>query len=471
MNHNQDPHRLLQAVLRTDFRMFVMKVYQTVSGGSPFLDNWHLDAMAYEIGRVLDGNNRRLLMTIPPRHLKSITVSVALPAFILGHNPHARLICVSYSSELSKKHAADCRAVIESDWYRALFPHTFISDRKNTETEIRTTKGGFRLTTSVGGTITGRGANYIVLDDPMKPDDAMSEPARRKLEQWYVNTLLSRLDDKNNGAIILIMQRLHVDDFANYLLEQGGWTHLNLPAIAEAAQSIAMGPDQVFHRPLDHVLHAERESRETLEKLKREMGPLAFSAQYQQDPVVPDGNIVKKEWFRYYAFTPELTPSDQIVISWDTASKPGEHNDYSVGTIWLKRGKDFYLLDVVRRKVDYPTLKRLILNTAHRFNDPVTLIEDKGSGTQLIQDFRHDGTLRPIGIVPKVEKLIRMSAQSAKINAGQVFLPERATWLEEFIKELLQFPQGKHDDQVDSVSQFLEWASKPQRSGPSVIQL
>src|SRR5215471_4361421 len=211
--HRRSPRQsLLNALLRNDFCCFVQKVFATVCPGDAFMPNWHLEAMAYSLERVRRGETNRLIITMPPRNLKSICVSVALPAFILGHDPTRRIIAVSYSQDLATKHSNDCRTVLQSEWYREIFPKTRIDSSKNTEAEFMTTARGFRLATSVGGTLTGRGGNLIIIDDPTKPDDAFSEVKRSAANQWFTNTLLSRLDDKRTGAIAVVMQRVHIDD-------------------------------------------------------------------------------------------------------------------------------------------------------------------------------------------------------------------------------------------------------------------
>jgi hypothetical protein len=191
---------VLDAILRSNLAAFIQKTFVTVSPGDAFAGNWHIEAMAHELNKVMRNENRHLIITIPPRHLKSICTSVALPAYMLGHDPTKRIICVSYSQELAVKHANDCRIVMNSDWYRRAFPRTRIDPSKNTETEFMTTERGFRLSTSVGGTLTGRGGDLIIIDDPIKPADAMSDTTRQRLIDWYGTTLLSRLDDKEKGA-------------------------------------------------------------------------------------------------------------------------------------------------------------------------------------------------------------------------------------------------------------------------------
>ena len=236
------------AILRSDFYSFVQAAFPIVSGGEELLRNWHLEAMAYALTRVMRGEIRRLIINVPPRSLKSICASVAFPAFLLGHDPTLRIICVSYAEALARKHAGDTRALMRSPLYRRLFPGTRISPRKDTELEFMTTKGGFRLATSVGGTLTGRGGGLVILDDPMKPQDAYSETARETVKQWYAAHLLSRLDNKAEDGIIVVMQRLHVDDLVGHLLEQEGWTLLKLPAIAQSDETTLLGPDRCYVR-------------------------------------------------------------------------------------------------------------------------------------------------------------------------------------------------------------------------------
>jgi hypothetical protein len=242
--------------------IFVQAAFPIVAGGQVLQRNWHLEAMTAALNDVINGKSRRLIITVPPRSLKSICASVALPAFALGQDPSGNIICVSYSDDLSRKHGNDCRALMHSTMYRRIF-RTRISPLKDTEAEIRTTAGGSRLTTSVGGTLTGRGGNLLIIDDPLKPQDAQSESARDSLKQWYSNTLLSRLDHKSEGSIIVVMQRLHPDDLVGHLLEEGGWTHLNLPAIAETeckyrARQSSLSPSTHWRTPSPRTRERDR---------------------------------------------------------------------------------------------------------------------------------------------------------------------------------------------------------------------
>ncbi len=447
---------LLTLSLRRDLVSFIHRSFQTVSPGEPYQHNWHIEAIAWHLKQCRERNIKRLIITLPPRGLKSICASVAFPAWALGRDPKLRIICASYSNELTAKHARDCRAVMASAWYRKLFPKSRINPKKNTELEFETTARGYRLGTSVGGTLTGRGGNIIVIDDPMKPTEGMSDTKREAVKQWFDNTLYSRLDSKRDDVIILVMQRLHIDDLVGHVLAAEDWVHLDLPAIADEPQSIPIGDDEIHHREIGDVLHPEREPRETLEHIKETIGSQAFSAQYQQAPVPPGGALIKRNWFRFYRDPPHKS-GVRMVQSWDTASKADEIHDYSVCTTWLVDGKDYYLIDVFRDRLEYPDLKRRVLTEAQHHGAKTVLIEDSGSGTHLIQELQRENAIRPIGRAPKGDKVTRMSAQSAKIEAGQVYLPERAPWLEDFLVEMMHFPSGRHDDQVDSVSQFLAW--------------
>jgi predicted phage terminase large subunit-like protein len=324
-----------------------------------------------------------------------------------------------------------------------------------------TTARGFRYATSVGGTLTGRGGNLLILDDPLNALEASSDRARETLKQWYANTLLTRLDNKADDAIVVVTQRLHVDDLVGHLLEQGGWTELSLPAIAEVEQVVPLGSERYYHRKVGELLHPEREPAWALENLKRTMGSVDFAAQYQQQPVPPGGNLIKWAWFRVYEKPPMRDVGDHTIVSWDTAMSAGELSDYSACVVLHLKGEDAFILDVVRERLDYPDLRRKIIDLHRRWrnytNSYALLIEDKGSGMSLIQDLKGEG-IRAIPMKPTMDKVMRMNGHLARIEAGCVHLPRLASWLDDFRKELMEFPSGKHDDQVDALSQALDRA-------------
>jgi len=231
---------VLDALLRTSFHSFMTKAFTSLNSTQQFQDNWHLDAITYQFERCLSGECKRLLITLPPRSLKSHIASVSFPAYILGKNPTARIICASYSQSLADHLSTQTRAVMDTDWYQGIFPATKVSAKKDSMSEFVTSNNGVRLATSVGGTLTGRGAQFIIVDDPHKAEEAESETHRSNVRKWFTGSLLSRLDHKSEGVIAVIQQRLHEDDLAGHLIESGGWEHLNLAAISEYEQTIAL---------------------------------------------------------------------------------------------------------------------------------------------------------------------------------------------------------------------------------------
>ena len=281
--------------------------------------------------------------------------------------------------------------------------------------------------------------------------------------EWFGNALLSRLNDKENDAIVAVMQRLHEDDLAGHLLRQGGWLHLNLPSIATEDQEIPLAYGLTHRRKQGDLLHPARESRATLDKIKAQIGSLQFSCQYQQQPIPLEGNIIRRNWFSHYDILPTAGYQTRIVQSWDVAMTTGTLNDYSVCTTWLVNYLDAYLVHVFRDRLEYPALRRKVIALALEHKAETVLIEDAGPGMNLIQDLRADqkkSIVNPIAIKPEGSKVERMVAQSAKIEAGHVYLPKDAPWLDTFMMELLAFPHGSNDDQVDSVSQFLIWSQQ-----------
>jgi hypothetical protein len=261
---------VVDSILRSDFLSFIEKCFNELNSGTTYRPNWHIDAIAHELERCRTGANKRLIVTLPPRSLKSLCSSIALPAFVLGHDPSQRLINVSYSQELGNKFTSGFRQVVNSDWYRRLFPATRAA--RDIESEFETTRGGGRVSISVGGSMTGRGGNFIIIDDPLKAEEGLSRPARERVNDYYGTTLLTRLDSKIDGVIVLVMQRLHAEDLAGRLIREGGWVHLNLPAIAMHDEAIALTNGRWHFRKLGDLLHPEHEPLKSLQELCRSLG-------------------------------------------------------------------------------------------------------------------------------------------------------------------------------------------------------
>jgi len=427
--------------------------------------------MASELTSVADGTNRRLIINLPPRHLKSFLSTIALPAWLLGRNPSAQIICVSYAQELADKFGRDCRQIMGSSWYRLMFPKTVLTAKKHASAEFETTAGGFRLATSTGGVLTGRGADFIIIDDPLKASDAFSEKAREGLNDWYGRTLFSRLNDKKRGSIIVVMQRLHEDDLSGVLLDRETFQHIRLAAIAPADESFEIstlfGPKTVG-RKAGEALHPAREPVDLLLDFKRTVGESVFAAQYQQDPVPAEGNLVKTAWLRYYAPGDLPQEFDTVFQSWDTANKLTDGSDFSVCTTWGVHEKRLYLLHVLRDRMDFPTLRTRAMAHREAFDAKTVLIEDKASGMQLLQELHAKGMHQAKGIEPIGDKVFRMHGQTVLFENGAILLPREAPWLSDYLRELTAFPHSKHDDQIDSTSQALAWFN-PRQAEPGML--
>nr|WP_166177853.1 phage terminase large subunit [Altererythrobacter segetis] len=450
---------LLSTARRQFFPLFLVKAFETLHSGDPPLElGWYLKALCHALEQVHAGAERRLVVTMPPRHLKSVTTSVAWVAWTLGHDPRTKIMVASYSQDLARYHSNQTRMLMECDWYKRDFPKTRISDRGNRALELETTAGGERKAVSVGGSITGFGADIIIVDDCMKADEARSPTQRQEVRNWYDNTLLSRLNDKATGRIISIQQRLHEDDLPAYMLEKG-YRHLNLPAIAEKEEEVAIGTGRVHVRKVGDLLNPAREDRATLDQLRRDLGPVVFSAQYQQKPVTAEGNMIRLDWLGTYDEAPGRREFLKVVQSWDTGMTSAPTSDYSACTTWgfERTCRKWYLLDVFRKRLDFPDLKRAVLELHKRYRADRIIMEEAGSGYALYQDLRSTGKPWPIMVKSQVSKEERFNGCLGEVEAGHFLLPREAPWLHDFRDELRAFPQGKYDDRVDSFSQFVKY--------------
>src|SRR5262249_20714124 len=449
---NHPSRVVFQVLLANNLTSFTEFGFGRVRPGVVFKPNWHFEAVTEKLSQVARGDVRRLIITMPPRMLKSLCASVALPAWFLGRHPWERVVVVSYSDVLARTHANDFRLLVNDPIYQAAFPGMRL--QRDTDREIITTKRGKRIATSIEGTLTGLGGNLIIIDDPLKLGDAMSESVRARVIEWYRSTLLSRADDKTAARIVLVMQRVHQDDLAGYLQEQGGFEWLNLPAIAQRDEPYDLGDGRVYRRLKGELLHPEHEPAHVLAELKREMGPIAFSAQYQQSPIPPGGTIIKRKWLTTYDDV-QPQPGDRIIMSWDIALSETESGDYSACVVLLQRQEVFYVLEVLRGRFPFDTLMQKVMEVKRRYPSGALLIEHSPISLDLIQNLR-DKSINVTDSKPDSDQLARVIAQSDLFAGGSVRFPRHAGWLEECIAELLAFP-GRHDDQVDALTQGLAW--------------
>lgn len=443
---------------KTDLFYFLWRAFDVLHAdrGEAFVPNWHLKAMTWNLTRVANGDIRRLLITIPPRHLKTVTTSVAFVAWLIGRDPSLRIIIASYGHGLADKNLKDLRRLLESPAYRSLFPDvafTFAGPK------IQTCRGGYVLATSVGGTVTGIGADYIIGDDLLKASEATSPQIREEAFSFYQHSMLSRLDNKSEGRIILVQQRLHADDVAGRLLDAGGFEHLNLPAIAEQAELVPIGKGKVHARAVGDVLFPQREPRQVLDELRTQMGSAVFVPQYQQRTDGAGSDLFQWSWFDTYEYRPDRDEFNMVIQSVDTAFGDGMDSDYSVCLTFGRKEQDWYLLDVLRNRDSYSDFKSSLAQLIRRWNSDLVIVEYAGTGVTLYRELTREARLRDKirWVRPKTSKQERFTTQIERLKHGKFLVPQDAPWLDDFRRELVSFPNGKHDDQVDALTQFLDW--------------
>lgn len=393
---------------------------------------------------------------MPPRSLKSLCASVAFPAYILGKDPTTEVVTISHNEQVAGHFARQSRILFNSYFFAKAFPHFAIGE-KDTELLIETTDHGLRRATSMEASLSGLGGNYIIIDDPIGAANANSTAQREKVNRKYSEELFTRLNNKLNDVIIIVMQRYHVDDLVGHVTKHGGWTVLNLPAIAQETMDIQVGPDEFYTFEKGQLLHAERESQAVLDEMELVLGTDAFNGQYLQRPVQPSGNIFKHKWFKFYQGSPGRSSFSQIVQSWDTASAITGNASFSVCTTWGIRESRAFLLHVYRERLDYPDLRTQVVRHARIWGADRILIENASSGRPLIQELQVNTTLPITPVTPKLDKEDRARVRSIVIENGRIFLPESAEFLDTFLAEILAFPMTKFSDQVDSMTQFLEY--------------
>jgi hypothetical protein len=317
-------------VHRRSLKFFVREVFRQLHPNElPLYLSWYMQAMCHALEQTHDGDCRRLVINVPPRYGKSITTAVAFCAWLLGQDPTLKILVGTYNEQLALLHDRQLRQIMESPQYRSAFPNTVIDRKATRQLDLHTTAGGFRMAVTTGGSATGFGGDFIILDDCMKAQDAGSEAERIRVRDWYRGTIGTRLNNKRDGVIISIQQRLHEDDLTSHILAAGA-THLNLPAIAPARARIAIGVGQFHTREPGDILAPDREDRKVLDAIRREMGPREFTTQYLQDPTPAEGNIVRLEWFPRYDEAPERYELTKVVQSWDTAWSAEPGSAYSV---------------------------------------------------------------------------------------------------------------------------------------------
>lgn len=459
-----------------DLREFMRGVWPVIepSGAQGYKHNWHIDLVAEYLTAVDDGEIQHLIVNIPPRHMKSRLITVAWPVWSWIRNPGVSWQFWSYSDDLMIEHSSDRRTIIESDWYQERWGDTVkIARGENRKGKFRNTMRG---TMDASRSKTGKGGNRIVVDDPVDPEQALSPVVRETANRFFDLTLSTRVNNPDEDAIIVVMQRLHENDLTGHLLDRG-YTHLALPAEAEREERIVFPVSgRVVERKPGDLLWPERFGPAVVEKAKVTLGPFGYASQYQQNPVPLTGAILPAEkWGRY---TRQSLPTKfrRVAAFADTAFETGEENDYTAIALWGEGEIGWYLLDLVWDRLDFPDLVEAGQAAWKRWKmlppgwRPTRfVIERKASGASLVQTFKKLTRIPAIGYVPKGDKVTRVHNISGYQGSGKLLLPAtpedslapepnlKIDGVNGFIHEHRLFPKGAHDDRVDTTTMMLHY--------------
>lgn len=472
----------LIALLSTDQVAFTQQCFHTVDPAHEYLHNWHIDCIIEHLHAMERGEIRRLIINMPPRSLKSITCTVAWPAWLLGRNPSTQIVCASYSSKLSLKHSVDTRLIIESPWYKACFPDTVIAKDQNEKQKFQTTRRGDRKATSVGGSVTGEGGDYLIGDDLLKPDEAPSEVVRQSTNDWIDQTFLTRENDPKTSRVLIIMQRLHEDDPAGHLKEKGGWDELILPAYFEKRTVIQVNNKKWICEE-DSFLQEDRMGEDELDKKLTELGMYGFAGQYLQRPTPIGGGEFKAHWIQYYNnFSRKFTAHGMnVYILYDPANtkknKERKDPDYTAMVVLgLANDNNYYLLDLVRDRFNPTERVNKLIELHQKWNKlagkaPTVAIEQYGMMTDAFyikkeQDERNY-RFHVVEVKGQVQKEDRIRKLIPLFENNRVYLPRHILYdsidgtqydlVERLIKEeLTVFPVGRHDDMIDAFARILD---------------
>jgi len=448
--------------MRRSLKEFTKNSWQAIEPGRDFHDNWHIDAISEHLQAVVEGDIKRLIINIPPRHMKSISVAVALPAWTWTIQPSKKFLYASYAGSLSIRDSVKCRRLIDSRWYQQHFGESFkLTGDQNQKQRFENDKTGARIATSVDGALTGEGGDIIVIDDPHNVRESESSTVRDGVLEWWDQAMQTRLNDPKTGAFIIIMQRVHERDLTGHILanELGEeWDHLCIPARYEVGHPTPTRSRLGFTDPRTkegELLWPDRIDVKTLDNLERSLGSYASAGQLQQRPMPKGGGILKREWWVPWD-NPDLPEIEYVLQSWDTAFSVKEKSSYSARTTWgvfKERGMTCAIvLEMWYDRVSYPELRKLAQEAYQDWEPDAVLIEKKASGQSLLQDLRMAG-VPVLEYMPDRDKEARAHASSALLEDGRIYFPSDKKWAKNLIDICAAFPATDNDDIVDTCTQ------------------
>jgi len=457
-----------KALLRENLLAFSMKAFKAMNSNNMPNDRY-LELLADRLARVAVRKTKRLIVNLPPRHYKTWIGSVCLSAWILGREPSAKILIVTYGQELADRIAHSIRTIMRGDWYKELFKDTKLTKSRSKLVDFATTAGGSVRSVSIEGGVTGHGADYIIIDDPIEIKDCDNAKRLERVAELFDNEILTRLNSPKRGCIVIIAHRVNEDDLSGHLLQQGGWKHLKLPLIAPRAHTYKLGDEPDWERHKGELLMPHAFGQRDIELLQGTKRPGFATLQHQN----PGGTRLRIKAEHFPTFAPTAVPMSEsgIVLSIDPGQKGGAAHSYSVIQAWLPVRDRHFLLRQWREQATYPDLRAAVHKMIARNNPSVVLIEDTNQGPALLSEIRPRPGMMVHAITPLGDKIERVRRHLATIRKGCIQLPWDADWRESFVAELTLFPGAGYDDQVDATMQYLDWIAKnptpPKRERPA----
>lgn len=444
---------------RRSFRDYLPWVWPIIEPATIFVPNWHLDAICEHLEAIYRGDLRNLLILMPPRMGKSFTASIAFPTWAWTQQPALRFLFASYSDELSTEHAVKSRRVLDSEPYRAAFGHLFrLTSDQNIKTHYENDKTGYRISTSVGGTGTGRGGDILICDDPHNLKQIHSELVRNDVREWYRTVWRTRLNDQRTGKRVVIMQRGHEADVAGDCLASGEYAKLELPneyVPTTYVTPIGWRDPRTIEGELLCPARIGAKETAALKSPHDGLGSWAYATQFQQQPAPSDGNVFKRQWFRFWKELPG--DLDYWALSADCAFKDLQTSDYVAIGVWAVRGAQKFLVCRLNERLDFVGTCQALRGLCAKYPQiEFKWVEDKANGSAVISALKQE-IPSLIGVNPEGGKEARAWAVQATVEAGNVYLPDPSVdpTIEDFIRQCCLFPNGTHDDEVDQMTQAL----------------
>lgn len=436
---------------------FSRQAWHILEPSTPLKWGWCLDAICEHLEAVSNGEIKRLLMNVPPGSMKSLLTGVLFPAWEWAKGMHQmRYLGTAHNQTLAVRDNMKCRRLIQSEWYQKHFPIELTSDQ-NAKTKFENSKTGFREAMAFTS-MTGSRGDRVIIDDPINADEANSATALENARLTFTETLPTRVNN-DDSAIIVIMQRLNEADTSGVIIDLNlPYEHLIIPMEYEdgTGRKVTSIGWQDPRKTEGELMFPERFSREQVDELKKTLGTYATAGQLQQRPAPRGGGLFKKGYIQFY--DPDNLPEFECIdISIDSAFKKGSENDYSVIGVWGKCAKGYYLLNVIRQKVEFPQLKSRTEEECKIHRPRFCLIEDKSSGQSLIQELVQSSLIPISPIKVDTDKVTRAYAIQPEWENGKIYLPKHAEWLNDYVNEMTLFPNAKHDDQVDMTTQYINF--------------